>query len=73
LGSPHTPIYWKLCLGAVALVSALTFSPWVLSPNEPGPSLFGVPRTLWAGFAIAVVVVALTFLGARVCPDEETE
>lgn len=60
--------YWRLCCGAVGVLSVLTFTPLVIPAGRYQPMLGGVPLTLWAGIAIAVALVALTFVGARVHP-----
>lgn len=52
-------------------LSIFTFTPIVLSPNVYLPTLFGVPRTLWIGILIALLMVGVTFIGGFVrCPDE---
>ena len=63
-------LYWRLCCLAVAVLSVLTFTPLVIPPGRYEPMLGGVPLTLWAGIGIAVALVALTFVGTRVHPDD---
>lgn len=63
--------YWRATVGAVILVSALSFTPLVLNRDSAEPALFGLPHTLWAGMAVAFLLVLLTYLGARFHPDDE--
>lgn len=65
------PFYWRLVCGAAALVSVLAFTPLVIPPGRYAPMLAGVPLTLWAGIGIACALVALTYVGGRVHPDDE--
>ena len=64
-------LYWRLCCLAALVLSVLTFTPLVIPEGRHEPMLGGVPLTLWAGVGIAVGLVALTFVGTRVHPDEE--
>lgn len=60
---------WKYCCGIVIALSALTFSPLVLTPGQHAPELLGLPRTLWMGILIAFSLVLLTLIGGIVHPD----
>ncbi len=62
-------LYWRLCCGAMVVLSVLTFTPLVIPAGRYEPMLAGVPLTLWAGIAIAVAMVALTLVGTYVHPD----
>ena len=64
-------LYWRLCCVAMVVLSVLTFTPLVIPAGRYEPMLAGVPLTLWAGIAIAVAMVALTYIGTRVHPDQE--
>jgi hypothetical protein len=44
---------------AFAIVTLLTFSPLVLPIGTPTPFVMGLPRTLWAGIGISVVMATL--------------
>ncbi len=61
-------VLWRLCSGIVIALSALTFTPVVLTPGLHLPMLFGTPRTLWLGILIAVAIVVVTFIGGFVHP-----
>ena len=64
-------LYWRLCCLAMVVLSVLTFTPLVIPQGRYEPMLAGVPLTLWAGIAIAVAMVALTYVGTHVHPDHE--
>ena len=64
-------LYWRLCCLKVVMLSALAFTPLVIPAGQYEPMLAGVPLTLWAGIGIAVALVALTWIGTRVHPDNE--
>ena len=66
-------LYWRLCCGAMVVLSVLTFTPLVIPAGRYEPMLGGVPLTLWAGIFIAVAMVALTYVGTRVHPDGDGE
>lgn len=61
---------WNACIACAVLLFLFSFSPVVLSPGEPDPSLFGLPRTLWLGLAAYIALVIVTYIGTRVHPDE---
>ena len=56
---------------AVVVLSAITFTPLVIPAGRYEPMLAGVPLTLWAGILIALLLVALTYVGVLVHPDDE--
>lgn len=64
---------WRLCCGIAILLSALAFSPLVLTPGVSAPELLGVPRTLWLGILIAFALVLLTAIGGVVHPANDVE
>lgn len=59
---------WRLCYAAVVGLSAITFTPLVLPLNTYQPMVLGVPYTLWTGIIVAVALVGLTYVAARVYP-----
>ena len=64
---------WKLCCGAVVLLSTLCFTPLVIPAHAYEPMLFGLPRTLWAGVLAYAGYVVLIYIGTRVYPDNDRE
>lgn len=70
-------LYWKLCIIGTVVLSILTFTPLVIPMGTYRPSIGGVPRPLWAGILIYVLLVVVTYIGTRVYPgsddDEEGE
>jgi hypothetical protein len=65
--------YWRLTAAAVIAVSALSFTPLVLDPVDAEPWLLGMPHTLWASMLVAIVLVVLAWVGARVHPESDAE
>jgi len=63
-------LYWKICCASALLVCALTFTPLVIPWKVYQPQLLGFPYSLWMGILVAVALVALTAIGARVHPKE---
>ena len=67
--------YWRICTALVILLAVLTFTPFIIPKGVYKPMILGIPYSLWTSFLITVVLVALTYLGAKVHPgnDEEEE
>lgn len=61
---------WNACIACAVVLFLFSFSPIVLSPENPAPALLGIPRTLWLGLLAYVGLVAVTYIGTRVHPDE---
>ena len=61
---------WNVCIACAVLLFLFSFSPLVLSPGQPDPSLLGLPRTLWLGLLAYIALVTITWIGTRVHPDE---
>ncbi len=61
---------WNVCIACAVLLFLFSFSPIVLSPGDPSPALLGIPRTLWLGLLTYIALVAVTYIGTRVHPDE---
>ncbi len=61
--------YWQICLIGSIILIVLSYSPIVLSPSNPEPYLFGLPRTLWAGILTYIGIIILVWIGTRVHPD----
>jgi len=74
---PKTPgpdtFLWRLCCAAAIALSILSFTPLVMPVDEIEPMLFGVPRTLWMGFLIAIVFEAVVILAGFVHPRRGVE
>jgi len=64
---------WRICVGAVILVIAVTFSPLIIQPGKINPSVLGMPFTLWTSILTTIALVVLTYLGGRVSPNDEEE
>lgn len=64
-------IYWKLCCAGVFLLSALTFTPLIMTAGRFEPMLAGIPFTLWATILIGFALLLLTFIGSRVHGGED--
>ncbi|MEZ5106518.1 MAG: hypothetical protein R2757_18595 [Draconibacterium sp.] len=64
---------WRLCVTAVILIIILTFSPLVTGKGKIEPFLLGLPFTLWMGILLTIALVAITYIGGSVLPDEEEE
>ncbi len=60
---------WIACSLGVVVLCVLAFSPIITPPETSAPLLWGIPRTLWAGVLVYVLMVALTLIGTRVHPD----
>lgn len=64
---------WRLCVTAVILIIILTFSPLVTGKGKIEPFLLGLPFTLWMGILLTIALVAITYIGGSVLPDEEED
>lgn len=67
--------YWTLCAVLVIVLMVLGYTPLMIPNGVYKPMILGLPYTLWTSFLITVILVALTFIGAKVHPgsDEEEE
>jgi hypothetical protein len=63
-------VYWKICCSLAIFISLLTFTPLVMPHGIINPQIFSLPYTFWTGIIIAVALVTLTYIGARVHPKE---
>ena len=64
---------WHLCIAAMILLSVLAFTPLIIPEGTFSPTIAGVPRTIWAGIALYIVMVVITYIGTRVHPDNKTD
>lgn len=69
----YNKLLWRICVAAVILIVAVTFSPLIIAPGKISPALFGMPFTLWTSIITTVLLVVLTYLGGRVSPNDEEE
>ena len=66
-------IYWRLSVIGAVIVSALSFSPFIIPMNRFDPIVLGMPRALWGGILTAFLLVLLTYLGTRYYMADENE
>ena len=66
-------LYWRLCVTAVIVIIAATFSPLVIAPGKINPTLFGLPFTLWISILTTIALVVFTYIGGLVSPNDEEE
>ena len=53
-------------LDALALVLFIaTFTPLVMPENQIQPKLAGIPYTMWMGFLVSLVFVAMAYLMSK--------
>ena len=64
---------WRICVILVPLLIILAYTPWMIPQGVYKPMVLGIPYTLWTSFLITVVLVALTYIGARVHPGSDEE
>jgi len=69
----YNTLLWRICVAAVILVIAVTFSPLIITPGKINPSVLGMPFTLWISILTTIALVVLTYLGGRVSPNDEEE
>jgi len=67
--------YWKLCVVLVVVLMVLAYTPLMIPHGVYTPMILGIPYTLWTSFLITVLLVILTYIGAKVHPggDEGEE
>jgi len=64
---------WRICTLVVPILIILAYTPLMIPNGVYKPMLLGLPYTLWTSFIITVVLVALTYIGARVHPGNDEE
>jgi len=62
---------WQLCVAAVIVIIAITFSPLVIAPGKIHPFLFGLPYTLWMGILLTIALVVITLIAGNALPNDE--
>jgi hypothetical protein len=65
--------YWKICIILVIVIMVLGYTPLMLPHGIYKPMILGIPYTLWTSFLITVILVALTYIGAKVHPGNDKE
>lgn len=58
-----------LALTASAALCVVTFTPLVIPTGEVQPFILGLPRTLWLGIAVSVLLTGLTAATAALLPS----
>jgi len=66
-------IYWRICVTAVIVIIAVTFSPLLIAPGKINPTVFGLPFTLWTTILTTIALVVFTYIGGLVSPNDEEE
>ena len=57
---------WRLLTGLVIFIFFIEYSPLVIPAGKFTPTLFGIPFSLWMGVLFTVLVVWLTYMGAKI-------
>ena len=63
---------WKLLIATATGLVVICFV-FVFIPRVDGPALFSIPFILWTGILATLLMVALTYLGARYFPYKEDQ
>lgn len=63
--------YWTLCAVLVVVLMVLAYTPLMIPSGVYKPMILGIPYTLWTSFLITVILVALTYIGAKVHPGSD--
>jgi hypothetical protein len=66
-------IYWRICIVAVIVLTALGLSPAVIPPGIYQPGFLGMPYSLWAGMLVTLCLVIMTLIGSKVHPGATNE
>lgn len=69
------PRIWHFCIAIFLILSITTFTPLVIPVNTAEPYLFGLPRTLWVGILISILMFATLLCSswATASQDKESE
>jgi len=63
--------YWTLCMVLVAVLMVLAYTPLMIPNGIYKPMILGIPYTLWTSFLITVLLVIITYIGAKVHPGSD--
>ena len=61
---------WKLIVLSAIVLIVVCFL-WVFSPGKESPGFSSMPFVLWSSLLATVLLVVLTYLGARFFPYKE--
>ena len=63
--------YWTLCAVLVIVLIVLGYTPLMIPNGIYRPMILGIPYSLWTSFLVTVVLVVLTYIGAKVHPGSD--
>lgn len=66
-------LYWRVCITSVLVIVVLGYTPLMLPEGKYQPMLLGIPFTLAIGFLATVLLVFITYIGAKVHPGSDRE
>lgn len=66
-------LIWRLCVAAVLVILAVTYSPLILNEGKISPSFLHLPFSLWTTMIFAILLVILTYIGGKALPDNEED
>lgn len=61
---------WKIFWTIVLVLAALSFTPLVIPYGTSEPFLLGLPRTLWAGMLISILIYIVLIMVMITSKDE---
>jgi Cu/Ag efflux pump CusA len=64
---------WTACVILVVIIVVLGYTPLMIPRGVTKPSFLGLPYSLWTSLLGTVVLVGLTFIGAKVHPGSDRE
>lgn len=62
---------WIACRILFLCIVAIAFSSLVIPEGKPSPTMWGMPRTLWAGLLVSLAFILLTVVGALVINSDK--
>lgn len=63
---------WSICIAAVLVIVVLGYTPLMLPAGKYKPMILGIPYSLWLPFLVTVILVLLTYVGARIHPGNDS-
>ncbi len=73
MNKQRNKLYWKVCIACVGVIVVLGYTPLMLPEGKYQPMILGIPSTLAIGFLATVLLVVLTYIGAKVHPGSDGE
>lgn len=61
---------WRVLAVIVTILAALAFTPLVIPYGVAEPYVFGLPRTLWAGMLISILIYLMLIIAMITSKDE---